>query len=94
MHRAYIEFTMHLSDYMTLKSLTDDDVAAAIGRVRVSVSRYRRRLVRPDWAAIDAIETFTNGAVGPADWKEIDEAPATVAETPSSSEPAKSEATP
>ncbi|MDB5612114.1 MAG: family transcriptional regulator [Bradyrhizobium sp.] len=83
---------MHLSDYMTEKKLTDDDVATAIGRVRVSVSRYRRRLVRPDWEAIDAIETFTGGAVGPSDWKEIEEPAAAGPETPPATEPANSEA--
>ena len=76
----YISLTMHLSDYMAEKNLSDDDVAAAINRVRVSVSRYRRRLVRPDWEAINSIETFTGGLVGPSDWKEIAEQPSEAAE--------------
>lgn len=71
---------MHLSDYMAQKELSDDDVAAAIKRVRVSVSRYRRRLVRPDWETIQSIETFTGGLVGPADWKELVDQPAEAAE--------------
>lgn len=62
---------MHLSDYMTAKDLSDEVVAAAIGRSRVSVSRYRRRLVRPDWEAIDNIEAFSGGAVTANDWKEL-----------------------
>lgn len=59
---------MHLSDFMAERELSDDDVAAAVGRNRVSVSRWRRRLVRPDWEAIDAIKAFTDGAVTADDW--------------------------
>lgn len=62
---------MHLSDYMTEKVLSDEAVADAIGRSRVSVSRYRRRLVRPDWAAIEAIRTYTDGKVTADDWTEL-----------------------
>lgn len=53
---------MHLSDYMTLHKLDDDAVARGIERTRVTVSRIRRRKVRPDWATIEAIKTFTKGA--------------------------------
>jgi transcriptional regulator with XRE-family HTH domain len=59
---------MHLSDFMASRKLTDEDVAAGIGRSRVSVSRYRRRLVRPDWDAIETIKAFTGGAVLADDW--------------------------
>lgn len=59
---------MHLSDFMAARSLSDEDVAAVIGRSRVSVSRYRRRLVRPDWDAIEAIKVFSGGAVLADDW--------------------------
>jgi len=59
---------MHLSDYMTEKGLSDEVVAVAIGRSRVSVSRYRRKLVRPDWEAIEAIKTYTNDEVTADDW--------------------------
>lgn len=52
---------MHLSDYMTLHKLDDDAVAAGIGKTRVTVSRIRRRKVRPDWDTIEAIKQFTNG---------------------------------
>jgi hypothetical protein len=61
---------MHLSDFMTLCALSDDAVAAAIGRSRVSVSRYRRRLVRPDWEAIEQIRNYSKGAVTADDWLE------------------------
>jgi transcriptional regulator with XRE-family HTH domain len=59
---------MHLSDFMSSKGLSDEAVAEAIGRSRVSVSRYRRRRVRPDWGAIEAIKSFTQGAVLADDW--------------------------
>lgn len=69
--RVYKPFVMHLSDYMAEKSLSDEVVAAAIGRSRVSVSRYRRKLVRPDWAAIEKIREYSGGQVTPNDWQEI-----------------------
>lgn len=59
---------MHLSEYMAAKDLTDEAVANAIGRSRVSVSRYRRRLIRPDWEAAERIEKFTDGDVSLNDW--------------------------
>jgi transcriptional regulator with XRE-family HTH domain len=59
---------MHLADFMTSRGLSDEAVAEGIGRSRVSVSRYRRRLVRPDWEAIEAIKSFTQGAVLADDW--------------------------
>ena len=60
---------MHLSAYMAAKNLRDEDVAAAIGRSRVSVSRWRRRLVRPDWDSIEAVRIFTKQAVQADDWR-------------------------
>ena len=60
---------MHLSDYMAERNLSDEDVAAAIGRSRVSVSRYRRKLVRPDWDTIEEIRAFTRGKVTEVDWR-------------------------
>lgn len=54
---------MHLSDYMTLKRLSDQEVAAGIGRDRATVSRIRRRKVRPDWETIERIKTFTHRKV-------------------------------
>jgi len=52
---------MHLSDYMTLHKLDDDTVADAIGVTRVTISRIRRRKVRPDWPTIQEIKKFTKG---------------------------------
>jgi predicted transcriptional regulator len=68
-HAVYTRSAMHLSSYMAEKSLSDDDVARAIARSRVSVSRYRRRLVRPDFETIQRIRTFTKGRVTEADWR-------------------------
>jgi transcriptional regulator with XRE-family HTH domain len=54
---------MHLSDYMAAKGLTDQEVAAGIGRDRATVSRIRRRKVRPDWETIERIKAFTRRKV-------------------------------
>lgn len=59
---------MHLSDFMAERGLSDEEVAAAVGRNRVSVSRWRRRLVRPDWEAIERIKAFTDSTVTADDW--------------------------
>jgi len=60
---------MHLSDYMAKNRLKDAEVAAAIGRSRVSVSRYRRRLIRPEFEIIEAVKEFSNGKVKFEDWR-------------------------
>jgi hypothetical protein len=59
---------MHLSEFMAARELSDEAVAEGVGRNRVSVSRWRRKLVRPDWDAIEAIKAFTGGAVTADDW--------------------------
>lgn len=65
---------MHLSDYMTLHQLDDDAVAGGIGRTRVTVSRIRRRKVRPDWQTIEKIKEFTNGASTADDYTTLEAA--------------------
>jgi transcriptional regulator with XRE-family HTH domain len=62
---------MHLADYMARNDLTDEEVAEAIGRSRVSVSRYRRGIMRPDWDVIQAIRKFTKNRVNEDDWREL-----------------------
>jgi DNA-directed RNA polymerase specialized sigma54-like protein len=52
---------MHLSEYMEVHQLRDQDVADAIACSRPTVSRIRRRMVRPDWGTIEKIKTFTKG---------------------------------
>jgi transcriptional regulator with XRE-family HTH domain len=63
---------MHLSDYMRKKNLKDEEVAAAIRRSRPTVSRIRRKLVRPDWDTIRNIEKFTGGVVTASDFTHIE----------------------
>ena len=63
---------MHLSQYMDLKGLKDEDVADGIGRSRVTVSRIRRRKVRPHWATIEKIREFSNGAVVADDFQVVE----------------------
>lgn len=62
---------MHLSDYMAQKKLGDDEVAKALGCSRPTVSRIRRRLIRPSWETIEEIRKFTEGAVTAADFEQI-----------------------
>lgn len=59
---------------MALHSLDDDTVAAGIKRTRVTVSRIRRRKVRPDWPTLAEIREFTNGACSADDFQELSEA--------------------
>jgi transcriptional regulator with XRE-family HTH domain len=53
---------MHLADYMEAHNLSDEEVAMGISRSRPTVSRIRRRQVRPDWKTIEAIKQYTKGA--------------------------------
>ena len=52
---------MHLADYMAQHGLSDEEVAAQIGCTRPTVSRIRRRLIRPNWKHIEEIKKFTKG---------------------------------
>jgi transcriptional regulator with XRE-family HTH domain len=63
---------MHLSTFMQSKNLTDDQVAEAIGKTRATVSRIRRRKVRPDWETIQRLRVFTKGDVTADDFEMID----------------------
>ncbi len=70
--RVYKVRVMHLSAYMAANNLTDNEVASAIRRSRPTVSRIRRKLVRPDWGTIKNIEEFTGGAVTASDFTDIE----------------------
>lgn len=61
---------MHLSVYMAQNNLSDEQVAAGVGKTRVSVSRYRRRLLRPGWKAVRKFEEWSGGAITGDDWAE------------------------
>lgn len=53
---------------MTDKGLSDEDVASAIEVSRVTVSRIRRRVVRPDWETIKKLKEFSEGVVSADDF--------------------------
>lgn len=71
----YKDGMVHLADYMAENGLSDEKVAEGISRSRPTVSRIRRRLVRPDWETIEKIKEFTNGVSTADDYQNL-EAPA------------------
>jgi transcriptional regulator with XRE-family HTH domain len=62
---------VHLSDYMAERGLSDEEVGKAIDRDRVTVSRIRRRKVRPDWTTIEKLKTFSGGQITADDFAEL-----------------------
>jgi transcriptional regulator with XRE-family HTH domain len=64
---------MHLADYMAENGLSDETVAEGIKRSRPTVSRIRRKLVRPDWETIEKIKEYTNGICTADDFQNITE---------------------
>ncbi len=64
---------IHLSDYMAQNNLSDADVAVALNLTRASVSRFRRRKMRPDWKTIEKIKEFTGGKVTADDFVSIED---------------------
>lgn len=67
----YKRVMVHLADYMADKGLSDEEVAKGIKRSRPTVSRIRRRLVRPDWETLVEIKKFTNGFSTADDYQNI-----------------------
>lgn len=67
----YIAWAMHLSDYMAENKLSDEQVAKAIRRSRVTVSRIRRRKVRPDWPTIETLREWSDGAINANDFEQL-----------------------
>lgn len=63
---------MHLSDYMIERGLTDPDVAKAIDRDRVTISRIRRRKVRPDWTTIEKLKAWSGGVMSADDFQSLE----------------------
>lgn len=62
---------------MESRGLSDDDVAGAIDVSRVTVSRIRRRKVRPDWSTIGKLKEFSGGEITADDFQDLpDEAEA------------------
>ncbi len=60
----------HLSKFMNDNGLSDEDVAAATGLSRVTISRIRRRVVRPDWSTIKKLREFSDGFVTADDFED------------------------
>ncbi len=48
---------------MEWKGLTDEQVGKQIGVSRATVSRIRRRKVRPDWSTIEAMKEWSGGRI-------------------------------
>ena len=72
MYGVYKTGMVHLADYMADKGLSDEEVAAGIKRSRPTVSRIRRRLVRPDWETIEEIKKFTEGQSTADDYSSLE----------------------
>jgi transcriptional regulator with XRE-family HTH domain len=62
---------MHLDQYMEKTGLDDEQVARLIGVSRVTVSRIRRRKVRPDWPTIQQLRKLSRGAITASDFEEL-----------------------
>ena len=74
MTNVHIGFTvrvMHLSTYMQQKKLLDRHVAEATGVSRVTISRIRRKLVRPEWETILALKKFSNNEIRANDFETL-----------------------
>ena len=54
---------MQLDEFMQAQKLTDEEVAARIGRSRVSVSRYRRRIETPSPDIIRSLVELSEGQI-------------------------------
>jgi len=63
---------MHLSEYMAANNLDDEVVATGVNRSRVTISRIRRRLVRPDWETINALTEYSDGQITANDFQHLD----------------------
>jgi transcriptional regulator with XRE-family HTH domain len=64
---------MHLSRYMALRKLDDDDVAVAIDVSRPTVSRIRRGMQRPDWPTLAKLKVWSNGKITADDFLDFPE---------------------
>ena len=62
---------MHLAEYMHWKKLSDDDVAARIGINRATVSRIRRKKLRPGWDTIANLRRMSRGRITADDFVEL-----------------------
>lgn len=58
---------------METRGLSDEQVAVAIDVSRVTVSRIRRRKVRPDWSTIGKLKDFSAGEITADDFQDLPE---------------------
>jgi transcriptional regulator with XRE-family HTH domain len=63
---------MHLDQYMEKTGLDDEQVAKLCGVSRVTISRIRRRKVRPDWATILQLRKLSRGAITASDFEVLE----------------------
>lgn len=56
---------------MSDRGLSDEEVASALGVSRVTVSRIRRQIVRPEWSTIAKLKEFSGGEVTADDFQEM-----------------------
>jgi transcriptional regulator with XRE-family HTH domain len=63
---------MHLDQYMEKTGLDDEQVAKLIGVSRVTISRIRRRKVRPDWGTIQQLRKLSRGAITASDFEVLE----------------------
>lgn len=54
---------MKLSEYMSLKGISDDEMATKLSKDPTTIFRYRRGNVAPPLAVIAEIERITDNAV-------------------------------
>jgi transcriptional regulator with XRE-family HTH domain len=57
---------------MEKTGLDDEQVAKLIGVSRVTISRIRRRKVRPDWATIQQLRKLSRGAITANDFEVLE----------------------
>lgn len=67
---------MQIAEFMQTHSLDDEAMALRVRTPeihcdRTMVSRYRRRVRRPDWQMIERIREVTDGAVTADDWTNL-----------------------
>lgn len=70
---------MHISEFMERNDLDDEAMAAkirtkAVACDRTEVSKYRRRLIRPNWTKIARIREVSGGQVSADDWLQTEAA--------------------
>jgi transcriptional regulator with XRE-family HTH domain len=63
---------MHLDQYMEKTGLDDEQIARLCGVSRTTISRIRRRKVRPDWETIQQLRKLSRGAITASDFEVLE----------------------